>query len=110
VTPIGAASAAAPPACASLRVPADAKPWDTICVNGKDMITDFDWVMSHPFNMLSRLPVIAIPNGIAENGLPTSIQIVSRSYDDQRAFRLARAIEESSPWLDCNQRRPLTNC
>jgi Asp-tRNA(Asn)/Glu-tRNA(Gln) amidotransferase A subunit family amidase len=98
------------PTVATHEVSANAKPWDTICVNGKDMITDFDWVMSHPFNMLSRLPVIAIPNGIAENGLPTSIQIVSRSYDDQRAFQLARAIEKSSPWLDCNQRRPLTSC
>ena len=42
MTPIGAASAAAPPAYASLRVPADAKPWETICVNGKDMITRED--------------------------------------------------------------------
>ena len=73
------------------------------------MITDFDWVMAHPFNMLSRLPVIAIPNGTAANGLPTSIQIVSRSYDDHRVFQLARAIEKAAPWLDCDLRRPLTD-
>lgn len=97
------------PAAATQEVPAEAKPWETITINGKDMITDFDWVMAHPFNMLSRLPVIAIPNGIAHNGLPTSIQIVSRSYDDHRVFQLARAIEKASPWLDCDKRRPLTN-
>lgn len=94
------------PTVGTHEVKADAKPWETVQVNGKDIITDFDWVMTHPFNMLSRLPVLAIPNGIAANGLPTGIQIISRSYDDHRVFRLARAIEKSSPWLDCDQRRP----
>lgn len=97
------------PTIATHEVLAEAKPWEKIKVNGKDMITDFDWVMAHPFNMLSRLPVIAIPNGTAANGLPTSIQIVSRSYDDHRVFQLARAIEKTAPWLDCDLRRPLTN-
>ena len=97
------------PTTATHEVLAEAKPWGTIKVNGKEMITDFDWVMAHPFNMLSRLPVIAIPNGIAANGLPTGIQIVSRSYDDHRVFQLARAIEKAAPWLDCDLRRPLTN-
>lgn len=96
------------PTVVTHEVSAEAKPWETISVNGKEIITDFDWVMAHPFNMLSRLPVIAIPNGIADNGLPTSIQIVSRSYDDHRAFQLARSIEKASPWLDCAVRRPLT--
>ena len=96
------------PTVATHEVSAEAKPWETIKVNGKEVITDFDWVMAHPFNMLSRLPVIAIPNGIAGNGLPTSIQIVSRSYDDHRVFQLASAIEKVSPWLDCELRRPLT--
>ena len=94
------------PVVTTHEVSADANPWDTIHVNGKSMIADFDWVMTHPFNMLSRLPVIAIPNGIADNGLPTGIQIVSRSYDDHRVFQLANAIERASPWLDCADRRP----
>jgi Asp-tRNA(Asn)/Glu-tRNA(Gln) amidotransferase A subunit family amidase len=94
------------PTAATHEVRADAKPWEKIQVNGKEIITDFDWPMAHPFNMLSRLPVIAIPNGVAENGLPTSIQIVSRSFDDHRVFQLARAIEKANPWLDCKQRRP----
>jgi len=97
------------PTNATHEVLAEAKPWETISVNGKKLITDFDWVMAHPFNMLSRLPVIAIPNGMAGNGLPTGIQIVSRSYDDHRVFQLARAIEKASPWLDCDLRRPLTS-
>ena len=94
------------PTAATHEVRADAKPWDKIEVNGKEIITDFDWPMAHPFNMLSRLPVIAIPNGIAANDLPTSIQIVSRSFDDHRVFQLAHAIEKAAPWLDCVERRP----
>ena len=96
------------PTVAAHEVSAEAKPWETICVNGKPMTTDFDWVMAHPFNMLSRLPVMAIPNGIAPNGLPTSIQIISRSFDDHRVFQLASAIEKVVPWLDCDERRPFT--
>jgi len=96
------------PTLATHEVRAGAKPWETIRVNGQDVITDFDWVMSHPFNMLSRLPVLAVPNGIAANGLPTGIQIVSRSFDDFRVFQLASALETAAPWLDCDARRPLT--
>lgn len=97
------------PSAATHEVRADAKPWEEISVNGKNVITDFDWCMAHPFNMLSRLPVIAIPNGIADNGLPTSIQIVSRSFDDHRVFQLAHAMEQAAPWLDCDERRPLVS-
>jgi amidase len=95
------------PTLATHEVRADAKPWETIEIDGYDVTTDFDWVLTHPFNMLSRLPVLAIPNGIASNGLPTSIQIVSRSFDDHRVFQLASAIEKAAPWLDRNERRPM---
>jgi len=95
------------PTLATHEVRADAKPWETIEIEGHEVTTDFDWVMCHPFNMLSRLPVLAIPNGIAPNGLPTGIQIVSRSFDDHRVFQLASAIEKAAPWLDRDERRPL---
>jgi len=95
------------PTVATHEVGAQAKPWETISVNGEAVTTDFDWVMAHPFNMLSRLPVLAIPNGIASNGLPTGIQIVSRSFDDHRVFQLAHNIEKASPWLDVAARWPV---
>ena len=94
------------PTVVTHEVRADAKPWETIGIEGRDVITDFDWVMTHPFNMLSRLPVLAVPAGIAANGLPTGVQIVSRSFDDHRVFQLAAAVEKARPWLDCTERRP----
>ncbi len=95
------------PTVGTHAVRADAKPWETITVGGREIDTDFGWVLTHPFNMLSRLPVLAIPNGIASNGLPTGIQIVARSFDDHRVFQLAHALEQQSPWLDCAERRPV---
>jgi Asp-tRNA(Asn)/Glu-tRNA(Gln) amidotransferase A subunit family amidase len=77
-----------------------------VCVDGRRIDTDFAWVMTHPFNMLSRLPVLAVPSGIAGNGLPTGVQIVARSFDDHRVFQLASALEAAAPWLDCAARRP----
>jgi len=50
--------------------------------------------------------VLAVPGGIAANGLPTGLQIVARSFDDARVFRIGRALERAQPWLDCVERRP----
>jgi Asp-tRNA(Asn)/Glu-tRNA(Gln) amidotransferase A subunit family amidase len=94
------------PTVATHEVGADAKPWQTVTIGGVEVNTDFGWVLTHPFNMLSRLPVLAVPGGISGNGLPTGIQIVARSFDDARVFRLGRAIERIQPWLDCAERRP----
>jgi Asp-tRNA(Asn)/Glu-tRNA(Gln) amidotransferase A subunit family amidase len=95
------------PTVATHEVRADAKPWETMTVDGVEITTDYDWVLSHPFNMLSRLPVLSVPTGMSANGLPTSIQIIARSFDDHRVFQLASALEEISPWLDCRERRPV---
>ncbi|MGI9412246.1 MAG: amidase [Hyphomicrobiales bacterium] len=97
------------PTVATHEVRADAKPWETVTIEGRAVTTDFDWVMTHPFNMLSRLPVLSIPAGRAANGLPTSVQVVSRSFDDHRVFQLAAAVERAAPWLDCDARRPMVN-
>ncbi len=75
-------------------------------VRGRTIDTDYECSLMPPFNMLSRLPVLAIPAGIAPNGLPVGIQVVARSYDDKRVFQLAAAIEKARPWLDCAERRP----
>ena len=94
------------PTVATHEIRADAKPWETVTIAGIEVDTDFGWVLTHPFNMLSRLPVLAVPNGIAGNGLPTGMQIVARSFDDHRVFQLAHSLERAAPWLDCTARRP----
>lgn len=66
---------------------------DELRINGKVVDPFLGWVMTLPFNMLSRCPVLAVPSGRAANGVPTGIQIVAQSYSDARVFRAGLAYE-----------------
>jgi Asp-tRNA(Asn)/Glu-tRNA(Gln) amidotransferase A subunit family amidase len=79
---------------------------DGLEVGGVQVDDYFDSMMTPPFNIASRCPVLAVPSGFASNGIPTGIQIVGRSYDDERVFRAAAAYERVRPWLDTSERRP----
>jgi Asp-tRNA(Asn)/Glu-tRNA(Gln) amidotransferase A subunit family amidase len=63
-------------------------------------------MMTPLFNVASRCPVLAVPSGFASNGIPTGIQIVGRSYDDESVFRAGAAFESVRPWFDAPERRP----
>lgn len=94
------------PAFVTQEVKATQRPWEIMQVRGRDFDSDYEFTLLPQFNMLNRLPVLAVPAGLAENALPVGIQIVARSYDDPRAFRVAAALERGAPWLDCPERRP----
>jgi aspartyl-tRNA(Asn)/glutamyl-tRNA(Gln) amidotransferase subunit A len=64
-------------------------------------------VMGLPFNVCNRCPVLAVPSGIAANGIPTGIQIVGRTYADADVFVVGAALERERPWLDVSARRPV---
>jgi aspartyl-tRNA(Asn)/glutamyl-tRNA(Gln) amidotransferase subunit A len=49
------------------------------------------------------LCALALPNGIAPDGLPTSLQIVCRAYDEATALRIGWAYQDSTDW---HLRRP----
>jgi aspartyl-tRNA(Asn)/glutamyl-tRNA(Gln) amidotransferase subunit A len=55
-----------------------------------------------PWNLLG-LPAVAVPCGFTRAGLPVSIQIVGRAFDDATVLRLARAYERVTDW---HTRRP----
>ena len=63
------------------------------------------WVMTYPFNVMSRCPVLSVPSGHAANGVPTGLQIVGRTYDEVSVFRAA-AFERAQSWYDTPERRP----
>lgn len=58
----------------------------------------FTAYMTTPFNVLSPCPVLAVPSGVASNGVPTGVQIVARTFDDVSAFRIGAALELVRPW------------
>ncbi|MGW0659817.1 amidase [Streptodolium elevatio] len=62
--------------------------------------------LTPPFNICSRVPVLAVPSGFAANGVPTGVQIVGKTYDDEMVFRVGAAVEEARPWAYTAGRRP----
>jgi Asp-tRNA(Asn)/Glu-tRNA(Gln) amidotransferase A subunit family amidase len=55
-------------------------------------------MMTWPFNMLSRCPVLSVPSGFAGNGVPTGLQIVGRTYDDLAVLRIGANLEKELGW------------
>jgi Asp-tRNA(Asn)/Glu-tRNA(Gln) amidotransferase A subunit family amidase len=55
-------------------------------------------MMTTPFNVLSPCPVLAVPSGFTSNGVPSGVQVVGRTYDDEGVFRVGAAIERVRPW------------
>nr|WP_251364214.1 MULTISPECIES: amidase [unclassified Leucobacter] len=54
----------------------------------------FSELMTLPFNIVGRVPVLAVPSGRAPNGVPTGVQIVGRTFDDATVFRIGAAVEQ----------------
>jgi amidase len=80
---------------------------DKIAINRKFVDPMLGWMMTAPFNAMSRCPIICLPSGRARNGVPTGIQIVGRTYDDRRVFRAAMAYESvAGPWYQDPASRP----
>lgn len=92
------------------EIPADQRPGDRLTVNGREVDPMYGWTLCHPFNMMGRCPVLAVPSGLGDNGLPTSVQIVARPFDDARVFRVGKALEAAGAWQavsDARARLPL---
>ncbi|MET3581433.1 amidase [Mesorhizobium robiniae] len=80
---------------------------DEIRINGKPVNPSLGWVMTTPFNMMSRCPVLSVPSGHAKNGVPTGIQIIGRTYSDEDVFRAGMAYEKAvGGWYGEKARRP----
>jgi Asp-tRNA(Asn)/Glu-tRNA(Gln) amidotransferase A subunit family amidase len=95
--------------CPTFAIPALPAEYDTdqrVHVNGQPLGDWLEVMMTLPFNIASRCPVLSIPSGRSRDGVPTGLSVVGRTYDDVTVFRLAAAHEERLPWLDCPQRRP----
>ncbi|MBN9633255.1 MAG: amidase [Actinobacteria bacterium] len=73
------------PTIANTGMPADAACTDSAAV--------FSQLMTLPFNVVGRVPVLAVPSGRATNGVPTGVQVVGRTYDDPTVFRIGAAAE-----------------
>jgi amidase len=96
------------PTTALPAVPADHdQSKDEVRINGKLVNPSLGWVMTTPFNTMSRCPVLSLPSGHARNGVPTGIQIVGRTYCDEDVFRAGMAYEKAvGGWYGEKAKRP----
>ena len=85
------------PTLMTTGIPSDITwPKHEIEINGeRRMVSEEHWSATFPFNMLSRCPAMSMPSGLAANGVPTAIQFVARSFDDQRVFSAALAYQRA---------------
>jgi Asp-tRNA(Asn)/Glu-tRNA(Gln) amidotransferase A subunit family amidase len=81
---------------------------DGIDVAGRHLDLYIFAALTPIFNVASRHPVLAVPSGLASNGVPTGVQVVARPYDDVTAFHVGAAAErELGLWLDPSWRPTL---
>ncbi len=50
-----------------------------------------------PFNVTGH-PAMSVPTGLGAAGLPLSLQVVGRPFDEAMVFRIGRAIEKATAW------------
>ena len=80
---------------------------DTLTINNRIVNPMLGWVMTTPFNIMSRCPVLSVPSGRASNGVPTGLQIVGRTYCDEDVFQAASAYEAAlGGWFGTADARP----
>lgn len=48
------------------------------------------------FNLVSACPVVSVPSGLSDEGLPTGMQIVGHRFQDGRVLQIARALERAA--------------
>ncbi len=84
------------PTMASNQVPADFDySCDTLHIDGHAVDANKGWFMTYAFNTLNQCPVLAMPNGFSNNGVPTSLQIVGRPYDEASVFVVAKLLSKT---------------
>lgn len=95
------------PTTAIPAVPADFDQTGTLEIEGKAVRPELGWVLTTPFNMLSRCPVVTVPSGHGANGVPTGVQLVAPAYRDEIAMQAAMNYEAAcGGWFRSTEQRP----
>lgn len=70
-----------------------------LVVEGRTVDPEYGWVLTFPFNMLHNCPVVSVPSGRDQHGVPTGIQIIGRTFDDESVISAALQYEAAAPEL-----------
>ena len=94
------------PTSGTIAFPAGESLLDGLTVAGQHVNTTAEALLTLPFNVANRCPVLAVPSGHAHNGVPTGVQIVGHTYDEPTVFRIGKALEKIRPWAYTDQHQP----
>jgi aspartyl-tRNA(Asn)/glutamyl-tRNA(Gln) amidotransferase subunit A len=89
------------PTNAVTALDADGDYLDGIDVGGRHHGHYWEAHLTSPFNVANRCPVLAVPSGVARNGVPTGVQVVGHPFDEAPVFRVGAAVEAlvpRAPW------------
>ena len=86
------------PASAVAALDADGMYLDGIEAGGERLGHYWQGHMTAPFNINNRCPVLAVPSGMADCGIPTGVQIVGHPFEDATVFTVGAAVEAVRPW------------
>jgi amidase len=75
-------------------------------LDGQQMHPFSPMAFTIPWNLLNWCPVVAAPTALSSQGMPMSMQIVGKPYDDLRVFQIAHAYESAAIPLFRGKRMP----
>jgi Asp-tRNA(Asn)/Glu-tRNA(Gln) amidotransferase A subunit family amidase len=79
---------------------------ESMVIDGQEVAHYLRAMMTFPFNLFSRCPVMSVPSGLASNGVPTGVQVVGRTYEDISVFQVGAAIEAAGFGFGSHDWRP----
>ncbi|MEB4615355.1 amidase family protein, partial [Leucobacter sp. M11] len=72
---------------------ADGDYLDGIEIDGVRLGHYWEAHLTSPFNVANRCPVLSVPSGLSDLGVPTGVQVVGQPFDEATVFRVGAAIE-----------------
>ena len=94
------------PTFAVPALPAEWAPGEPVTAEGRNPEDWLDVMMTLPFNIASRCPVMSVPSGRSRDGVPTGLSIVGKTFDDTTVFRIASEHEKRMTGWESPAGRP----
>ena len=66
-------------------------------ITSKDNVTRTPWLFTNVAS-LANLPALSVPCGFSEGGLPLSLQIAGRPFEETTVLRAGHAYEQATEW------------
>lgn len=81
---------------------------DGITLDGDHHASHVEAMLTIPFNIANRNPVLSVPIARSSDNVPIGVQVVARPYDDATVFDVGLALEQArGEWYSTAAQRPV---